>query len=361
MKYLNNKKTELLASGLEYPEGPIYCSDGSILLVEIRGNALTRVIPGQNTPSRITNIPGGPNGAAIGPDIDGNTQVYICNDGGFEWTSFPPPDKDSKTGEEPWLWIAGNKPKDYKTGSLDRVDLTTGELKADLFTMAEKTPAWPPSPPLPPIWSPGYPLCGPDDLVFDKDGGLWFSDYGKHTPFKKDITGIYYVSPDGKSIRQAIYGLNCANGIGISPCGKWLYVALSFERKVLKYEIGEQGAFVPNPETLDGSYLLTGDFIGSSVLDSMALDSEGNLYVATMVPQGSNPTINGGITVVSPNGDILDFIEVSVPGFYHACPLPSNICFGGDNMKTAYITCGGTGHLISMPSEIPGLPLKFNC
>ncbi len=352
MAYLDNSKTELLASGLEYPEGPIYCADGSILLVEIKGQHLTRVDPG-GTIQRLVEILGGPNGAAIGPSIDGKPQVYICNDGGFDWNPYPP-------DQQPWLWISGNKPEGYKSGSLQRVDLLDRKLAPTLFTGAELTPAWPPSPPLPPKWSPPYPLCGPDDLVFDKHGGLWFSDFGKQTPFARDITGIYYVSPDGGTIQQAVYGLNSPNGIGISPCGKWLYVALSFERKVLKYEIGKDGAFVPNEKTLDGSYLLTGDFIGSSVLDSMALDSEGNLYIATMIPQGADPNISGGITVVSPAGKILDFIKVNVPGFDHACPLPSNICFGGEDMRTAYITCGGTGHLISMPSDIAGLPLKYS-
>jgi gluconolactonase len=96
------------------------------------------------------------------------------------------------------------------------------------------------------------------------------------------------------------------------------------------------------------------------VLDSLALDEEGNIYVATMVPQGSDPGISGGISVVSPDGEMLDFVEIKIPGGAPA-PLPSNICFGGADMKTAYVTCGGTGHLISMPARIAGLKLNYNC
>ena len=79
-----------------------------------------------------------------------------------------------------------------------------------------------------------------------------------------------------------------------------------------------------------------------------------------MVPQGSDPNINGGITVVSPDGKHLEYIEIRLPDGVPV-PLPSNICFGGKDMKTAYITCGGAGYLISMPAQIPGLKLNYNC
>jgi len=171
---------------------------------------------------------------------------------------------------------------------------------------------------------------------------------------------VYYMSPGGSAMRQAIFPLNAPNGIALSPDGDWLYVALSYERGVLKYEVGPGGTFKPNPRTLDGSYLVTGDFRGSSVLDSMAVDQEGNLYVATMVPTGADPSVNGGITVVSPEGRILDWIEIRLPDG-SPVPLPSNICFGGPDMKTAYITCGGSGQLVSMPAQVPGLRLNYNC
>lgn len=358
MAHLDNSRMTVIADGLAYPEGPVYCSDGSILLVEIKGECLTRIRP-DHSRELVARIPGGPNGAAFGPGPGGEPQLYICNDGGFNWIPFPPPSDPPAPGYQPQLWISGTQPAGYRGGKLQRVDPANGTL-TDLFTETADTPCWPPFPALPKTWAPPFGLRGPDDLVVDSEGGIWFTDFGKQRVRDKDITGVYYVSPDGSQLRQAIYPLNSPNGIALSPDGRWLYVALSYERRVLKYEVGPGGSFKPNPRTLDGSYLVTGDFVGCAVLDSMAVDSEGNLYVATMVPQGNDPGISGGITVISPGGSFApEFIPITMPGG-EAVPLPSNICFGGEDMKTAYITCGGTGHLVSMPASVPGLKLNFS-
>ena len=71
---------ELIASGLQFPEGPIWLRDGRILLVEIKSGTLAAVSP-DGTVERVATTGGGPNGAAVGPD----GKVYVCNNGGFEW------------------------------------------------------------------------------------------------------------------------------------------------------------------------------------------------------------------------------------------------------------------------------------
>ena len=71
----------VLATDLEFPEGPVAMPDGSVILVEIRGQRLTRVYP-DGRKETVAQIPGGPNGAALGPD----GKMYICNNGGFTWT-----------------------------------------------------------------------------------------------------------------------------------------------------------------------------------------------------------------------------------------------------------------------------------
>src|SRR6202050_4483608 len=70
----------VLATDLEFPEGPVVLPDGSVVLVEIRGQRLTRIWPGGRK-EVVAEIPGGPNGAAMGPD----GKCYICNNGGFSW------------------------------------------------------------------------------------------------------------------------------------------------------------------------------------------------------------------------------------------------------------------------------------
>src|SRR5438552_14377575 len=70
----------VLATDLEFPEGPVAMPDGSVVLVEIRGRRLTRISP-DGRKDVVAQIPGGPNGAALGPD----GKMYVCNNGGFTW------------------------------------------------------------------------------------------------------------------------------------------------------------------------------------------------------------------------------------------------------------------------------------
>src|SRR5215468_7350271 len=101
-----------VASGLQFPEGPIAMADGSVLLVEIKRGTLSRVAP-DGTVSVVAETGGGPNGAAVGPD----GKVYICNNGGFEWHDIG------------GLTIPGNQPHDYIGGRIQRVDLDTGKVE----------------------------------------------------------------------------------------------------------------------------------------------------------------------------------------------------------------------------------------
>jgi gluconolactonase len=93
----------------------------------------------------------------------------------------------------------------------------------------------------------------------------------------------------------------------------------------------------------DGGRLLANG-AGYYLYDSLAVDSAGNVCVATIV--------NGGITVVPPDG--------SPP---HHVPMPdlltTNICFGGPGLGTAFVTLSSIGQLVAMPWERPGQPLHF--
>src|SRR3954452_3171944 len=123
----------VLATDLEFPEGPVVMPDGSVVLVEIRGKRLTRVWP-DGRKEVIAEIPGGPNGAALGPD----GKIYICNNGGFRWIP---------TGK---MIMPGPQPEDYQGGSIQRIDLQSGKLE----TVVTKCG--------------GHDLRGPNDLVFDR-------------------------------------------------------------------------------------------------------------------------------------------------------------------------------------------------
>lgn len=331
MRRFDESPFEIVATGLEYPESPVASQDGSVLVLEVKGGRVTRVGK-DGAKTTVATTGGSPNGAAYGPD----GKLYVCNSGGFQWIPVGP------------LWITGFQPADYQGGSIQRVDVATGVVETLYTTFTTTDPAI--QPPL------TLPIKGPDDLVFDAAGGYWFSDWGKSRPRDRDVTGVYYVAPGAAAVREAIYPLNAPNGIALSPDGKRLYVAETYSRRILYWKLEAPGRIAPNPEALDGSYLLTAALPGQGILDSMKVDAEGNVWAATMLPQGANPRSNGGLSIVSPAGELLQFLEIAVGT---PTPLPSNLCFAGADRKTVYVSCGGSGMLVKMRSSVAGLKLNF--
>jgi len=298
-----------ITSGLSFPEGPIAIPDGSVILVEIRRGTLSRVRP-DGTIEVVAETRGGPNGAAVGPD----GAVYVCNNGGFEWHDLG------------GLVIPGNQPADYIGGRIQRVDVKTGRVD-DLYTACD-----------------GHPLRGPNDIVFDATGGFWFTDHGKIRERDRDRTGVYYARPDGSMIREAIFPLDAPNGIGLSPDGKRLYVAETFTGRVWSWDLAGPGEIAGGAGFGPGGGSLLAGLAGYQLFDSLAVDSAGNVCVATLV--------NGGITVISPDGGSIEHVPTYDP-------LTTNICFGGPDLRTAYVTCSGTGRLVALEWPRPGLRLAY--
>ena len=291
-----------ITTGLQFPEGPIAMPDGSIIVVEIQRGTVSRVSP-EGSIEVIATPGGGPNGAAIGPD----GACYICNNGGFEWH------------ERNSLVFPGDQPNDYSGGRIERVDLSSGEVSV-LYTECN-----------------GNPLRGPNDIVFDRQGGFWFTDHGKNRPRDKDRTGVYYATIDGQHIREVIFPMEAPNGIGLSPAEDQLYVAETPTGRLWSFDISEPGV-------IDGARRMLAQIPDYHMFDSLAVDAEGNICVATL--------ITGGITVHSPDGERAHLIEM--PDI-----LTTNICFGGEDLNTAYITLSSTGSLVSIPWHCAGLPLNF--
>jgi gluconolactonase len=343
MGSFRTSQIRVVAEGLAYPEGPVCLSDGSVIVVEVLGGRLTRIDPQDGSRTTLATVPGGPNGAAIGPD----QALYVCNDGGF-W-SVP-----ASGG----IRVAMGQSKDYVGGSIQRFDFESGSLST-LYTSFEGINL--DSLQDGPLKTEFYSLRSPDDLVFDKRGGFWFTDWGQ-TRFAervRDLTGVYYARPDGSSIIEVIFPLAAPNGIALSPAEDRLYVAETYSRRILFWELTGPGTIRKNPRTAssEGSYLLTAKLPGTGILDSMAVDERGNVWAVTMLPEGNDSEINGGITVISPDGSVLEFIELDVPGGHE--PLPSNLCFGGPNLTTVYVTLGGSGRLAAFESRVAGKPLAW--
>lgn len=299
---------EVVAEGLGFPEGPVAMADGSVILVEIRRQTLSRVTPDGKV-EVIAELGGGPNGAAIGPD----GAMYVCNNGGFEFH------------EVNGLVVPGHAAKDYSGGRIERVDLKTGKVDR-LYDMCE-----------------GHQLKGPNDIVFDKDGGFYFTDLGKSYPRLRDAGGIYYATPDGNTIVEIEHDLVTPNGCGLSPDGKSLYYADTTPGRLWRYELSGPGEIVRQGPIGPKAHLVT-TMPGLQYFDSLAVAASGNVCVATI--------FNGGVTTITPTGETSHFATGDF--------ITTNICFGGDDMLDAWITCSSTGKLIKTRWNEPGLKLNFN-
>jgi gluconolactonase len=299
---------QLVTEGLEFPEGPIAMADGSIILTEIKGQRLTRVKP-DGSKEVVVETGGGPNGAAIGPD----GAIYVTNNGGaFEWLDVG------------GLTIPGPTPASHTGGSIQRFDLKSGELTT-LYDACD-----------------GKRLVGPNDLVFDKAGGIWFSDHGCSTPDGRKFGGIYYARPDGSHISRQRDHLISPNGIGLSPDETVVYLADTQLARLWAFDVAGVGELAPPPGFAPGRVVKNlPDFC---YLDSLAVEAGGKVCVATI--------IDGGITAFDPSGTTEHFAFPDL--------LCTNICFGGADMMDAWVTASSTGKLYKCRWPRPGLRLNFN-
>ncbi|WP_416896149.1 MAG: SMP-30/gluconolactonase/LRE family protein [Minwuia sp.] len=300
----------VVTEGLRFPEGPIALPDGDVLVVEIAAGRLTRVHP-DGSKTVVAQPGGGPNGAAMGPD----GKCYVCNNGGF------------RIFERDGRLFPLDQPDDYSGGRIERIDIETGEVEV-LYTHCD-----------------GVALKGPNDIVFDKEGGFWFTDHGKMRKRDRDTTGVYYALADGSKIVEAIFPSDGPNGIGLSPAEDELYVAETHTGRLWAYPLSGPGQLASPKMPMRGPQgrLVVG-LPGHQLFDSLAVDGAGNVCVATIH--------NGGITVVPPDGSHVS--HVPMPD-----AITTNICFGGEDLTTAYITLSSTGKLVAMDWPRPGLALNF--
>ena len=301
----------VLASGLLFPEGPVALPDGRVALVEIARRTVT-MVGTDGMKSVLAEPGGGPNGLALGPD----GAFYVTNNGGFEFH------RDSD-GVRPTVQAA-----DYSGGRLERVDAETGAVRVVHAETGN-----------------GHKLRGPNDLVVDRQGGIWFTDLGKRRTRDLDYGGVYYAAADGSSITEAVHPFLTANGIGLSPDETVLYVAETEGGRLWAFDLEAPGRIrkQPWPSPHGGRLVYTA---GGSYerFDSLAVEASGNICVATLV--------NGGISVIAPTGELVEFVPMPDP-------YTTNICFGGPDLKTAYVTLSQSGRLVAMDWPRAGLKLNF--
>lgn len=306
---------EIVAEGLQFPEGPVACADGSVLVVELRGQKISRVgrDGGVQTVARVD---GAPNGLAVGPD----GALYCCNNGGYAgWL------------ERAGRYVPQGVAADYRNGWIDRIDPSTGRSER-LYEACD-----------------GIPLAAPNDIVFDGTGGFWFTDNGKDLGTHERHGGLYYARADGSAITRIVFGL-ALNGVGLSPDGTSVYAADTPRRQIFAFSTQPKQASGPAAvPTAQGHGMNAGrivaSFPGRQLLDSLAIEADGTIAQARVLEEP-------GIVRVDPH-----------TGAIRAVPmpdrLPTNIAFGGTDLRDAYVTFSAGGILAKLRWPDPGLPLAF--
>ncbi|MCB2077716.1 MAG: SMP-30/gluconolactonase/LRE family protein [Novosphingobium sp.] len=244
---------------------------------------------------------------------DGKSET-VCKTGGGP--------NGAAIGPDGALWVCNNGGMSHGSvpssdGWIERIDLSTGKSER-VYERCD-----------------GRALQAPNDLVFDSSGRLWFTDLGTLGATERTIGGVFTCLPDGSEITALYRNSFSYNGIGLSPDEKHVYVADTFQARLYRYDA--------RAEAQQPQYVTTAT--GEVGFDSLAVAASGNICVAMV--------FNGGIATITPGGDIS---VLDIPGEQHV----TNIAFGGEDMRDAYITLSGTGKLVRMRWDEPGLKLAFN-
>jgi gluconolactonase len=224
-------------------------------------------------------------------------------------------------------------------GRIERIDLASGRVERIIDAVD------------------GEPLGCPNDLVFDRSGGFWFTDFGR--PGRRSVRsgGIYYVDPTGRPT-EVVHPVDNPNGIGLSPDGTTLYWAETETRRVVRRTIVAPGVLAPttgdSPLTVvsrqpTDETLLVAGMPGNRRLDSLGVDAAGHLAVGTL--------LDSGITEVDPATGATTLLRL--PSWARD-RLVTNICFGGPDLRTGFITLSETGRLVACDWPRPGLALAFH-
>jgi gluconolactonase len=299
----------VLADGLGFPEGPAFGPDDSIYAVDVDRGVIWQMAGGEVS---VAATPGaGPNGMAL----ETPTTAIVANNGGFLWTDVGgfriPIDFATHT----------NEPGGFTGGWIERVDLVSGEVTV-LHRDCE-----------------GRPFRGPNDLVIDELGGIWFTDHGKGRRESVDRGGLYYVLPDGSGVVEKAFPLLGPNGVGLSPDGRHVYVAETHTGRLWSWELSAPGEI----ELRSGSLAVRhgGSCVAATPysFDSLAVEADGRIAIGAIAE---------GIVVITPNGEEAEVHPI--PG-----DITTNIAFGGTDGRRAVLSLSRSGRVVETEWPRSGL------
>ena len=248
-----------LAQGLKFPEGPALSPDGKTLyLVNVQTSAISRL------------------------DLKTKTLTYA-------WVTLPEGGRGNGAtlGPDGALYVA-----DVGRKLIARISLPEGQVTTIVDRTAE-----------------GKPFRGPNDLVFDKRGGIYFTD--PDGSWDKPIASVYFVAPQTHAVTLVADGLQFPNGLTLSADGKTLYVAESPLHRITAIDLNSGAKNV---------FCVTGTVGGG---DGMRLGHDGFLYAAIYG--------EGVIAKISLQGEVVHRYPVIVGQH------PTNLCFTQDG-KSLYVT-----------------------
>ena len=273
-------RVQVVAQGLRGTEGPIAAPDGTLLLTEQAASVITRI------------------------DAQGNRSTFLENTSGCQGLTF-----DQKGR------LIGVLPATRQIATLT----PARTVIAGAFQ--------------------GRPFIGPNDLVADRTGGVYFTDPGGYPPpgqFLAEIPAVYYVRPNGAVIRITDE-IPRPNGIILSPDEKTLYVANTLGAFVVAFDVQPDGS-VRNQRNFArlAGIRMTNQGVRSGA-DGLAVDEAGRLYVTSTM----------GVQVFSPEGRPLGTIPIGNPDG------PQNLAFAGPDKKTLYVVGDGAVWKVAMLAQGP--------
>jgi gluconolactonase len=304
-----------VADGLAFPESPIACEDGSVVVSEMAEGRITRVRPDGVT-EIVAHTGGGPNGVGRLPD----SRLVVCQNGGSRFGIGPWPYDFEGCAQ---LFRPVGPPDDPVSPALQIVnsDGGVGTLTTEYRTRSGQK----------------LPLVRPSDVCVDDHGGFYVTDGGTTRSRSRAMTGLLYGTADGE-LREIVYPLEMPNGVALSPDGARLYVAETRTRRIWEFELDAPGvvgrarglATVPSGGPLN---------VGGA--DGLCVDPMGRILVATL---GA-----GGITVFSATGELLGAIPADDP-------MTTNVALSADAQRL-FMTLASSGRLVAVEnwSEAAGL------
>jgi len=220
---------EIVATGIRFPEGPVWCPDGTLVCTSVADGALERVHLDTGRVERVAVVGGGANAALLATDGG----FVVTQNGGIDY---------AKTG------LYGDDPPPYQpiTPGIQRV-----ASDGTVTYLADK----------------GF--LAPNDLVVAADGMLWFTDPPHYPPPAEPAGRVHVMAPDGTT-RVVAEGFQYCNGIALEPDGTPVVIEAAGLQRLLP----------------DGEREWIVERLGDHPGDGFCVDAEGRFYVALTAAHG---------------------------------------------------------------------------